>query len=338
MRPIIDVHAHAIVPEVEAVVAGHPGLAAHRALDALRNGSESQQVSGRMVASRIPQLTSIDRRIADMDAAGIDVQVVSPSPSQYHYWADRELAEVVTSSANRGIAALVAEEPSRLTGLGLIALQHPDAAVDALDDAVLTCGLAGVEISSFAPGVELSDERLEPFWSRAAHLGAVVFLHPFGCSLDERLDRYYLSNTVGQPVENAVALSHLIFSGVLDRHPGLKVVAAHGGGYLPTYLGRSDHAWRVRPEARRCALPPSDYLGRITFDSLVHGPGALRALIDAVGPQSVVLGSDYPFDMGNENPVAELRAAELSADVTRSILSGNAERLGLSPAPTGVNS
>nr|WP_272913828.1 amidohydrolase family protein [Rhodococcus sp. BS-15] len=106
----------------------------------------------------------------------------------------------------------------------------------------------------------------------------------------------------------------------------------------PHVPGRSDHAWRVRPEARRCALPPSDYLGRITFDSIVHGPGALRALIDAVGPQSVVLGSDYPFDMGNENPVAELRAAELSADVTRSILSGNAERLGLSPAPTGVNS
>ncbi|OZC81764.1 amidohydrolase [Rhodococcus sp. 06-412-2C] len=338
MHPIIDVHAHTIVPEVEAVVAGHPGLVAHRALDALRNGAESQQVSGRMVASKIPQLTTIDRRLADMDAAGIDVQVVSPSPSQYHYWADRELAEVVTASANRGIAALVAEEPSRLTGLGLIALQHPDTAVDALDDAVVTCGLAGVEISSFAPGVELSDERLEPFWSRAAYLGAVVFLHPFGCSLDERLDKYYLSNTVGQPVENAVALSHLIFSGVLDRHPDLKVVAAHGGGYFPAYLGRSDHAWRVRPEARRCVLPPSDYLGRIAFDSLVHGPGALRALIDAVGPQSVVLGSDYPFDMGNEDPVAELRAADLSADVARSILSGNADRLGLSPASTGVNS
>lgn len=335
---VIDVHAHTIVPEIEAAVAGLPGLDEHRALDARRNGAESLAVSGQMFASRIPQLTGLDRRLADMDEAGIDVQVVSPSPSQYHYWADSELAKVVTASANRGIAALVAEEPSRLVGLGLIPLQHPDDAVAALDDAVITCGLAGVEISSFAPGVELSDHRLEPFWSRAAELGAVVFLHPFGCSLDERLDRFYLANTVGQPVENAVALSHLIFAGVLDRHPTLKVLAAHGGGYLPTYIGRSDHAWEVRPEARRCAERPSSYLSRITFDSLVHGAGALRDLVDAVGPNSVALGSDYPFDMGNTDPVAEVRAAGLTEAVTRSVLGDNAFRLGLSPASSGVSS
>ena len=333
---IVDVHAHAIVPEIEAAVAGQPGLDKHRALDARRNGAESVAVSGKMFGARIPQLTDVNRRLADMDAAGVDVQVVSPSPSQYHYWADPELAQVVRSSANRGIAALVAEEPSRLVGLGLVPLQHPDEMVAALDDAVLACGLAGVEISSFAPGVELADERLEPFWTRAAELGAIVFLHPFGCSLDERLDRFYLSNTVGQPAENAVALSHIIFSGVLDRHPALKIVAAHGGGYLPTYLGRSDHAWEVRPEARRCADRPSSYLARITFDSLVHGPGALRTLVDAVGAESVVLGSDYPFDMGNEDPVSEVHAAGLSESVTRSILGDNAARLGLSPAARGV--
>lgn len=333
---IVDVHAHAIVPEVEAAVAGHPGLDAHRALEARRSGPESIPVSQKMVAACIPQLMGLDRRLADMDTAGIDIQVVSPSPSQYHYWADRELAHVITASANRGIAALVAEEPSRLVGLGLIPLQHPELAVAALDDAVQTCGLAGVEISSFAPGVELSDDRIEPFWARAAELGAVVFLHPFGCSLDERLDRFYLSNTVGQPVENAAALSHLIFSGVLDRHPTLKLVAAHGGGYLPTYIGRSDHAWEVRPDARRCADRPSSYLSKITFDSLVHGPDALRALVDAVGAGSVVLGSDYPFDMGNEDPVAEVRAARLPEDVTRSILGDNALRLGLSPSSSGV--
>ncbi|GAB6919747.1 amidohydrolase family protein [Rhodococcus erythropolis] len=335
---VVDVHAHAIVPEVEAAVVGQPGFDVHRALDARRNGAESLTVSGKMFAARIPQLTGLDRRLADMDAAGIDVQVVSPSPSQYHYWADLELARTVTSSANRGIAALVAEEPSRLVGLGLVPLQHPDAMVGALDDAVLTCGLAGVEISSFAPGVELSDERLEPFWTRAAELKAVVFLHPFGCSLDERLDRFYLSNTVGQPVENAVALSHIIFSGVLDRHPTLKLVAAHGGGYLPTYLGRSDHAWDVRPEARRCADRPSSYLTRITFDSLVHGSGALRKLVDAVGAESVVLGSDYPFDMGNDDPVAEVREAGFTDAVTRSILVDNAFRLGLSAVTIGAKS
>ena len=255
--PIVDVHAHALLPEVEAVVAGRPGLDAHRALGARRSGPESLAVSGRMVAERIPQLTDVDRRLtdvdrrlSDMDAAGVDVQVVSPSPSHYHYWAGVDLAATVCRTANRAVTAVVAQAPDRLTGLGLVPLQHPQLWVEMLDDAVGTCGLAGVEMSWFAPGVELSDSRLDPFWARAAELSAVVFLHPFGCSLDERLDRFYLSNSVGQPVENAVALSHLVFSGVLDRHPGLRIVAAHGGGYLPTYLGRSDHAWEVRPEAR----------------------------------------------------------------------------------------
>jgi aminocarboxymuconate-semialdehyde decarboxylase len=201
-----------------------------------------------------------------------------------------------------------------------------------LEDAVTGCGLRGVEISSHAPGVELSDQRLEPFWARAEELGAVVFLHPFGCTLDERLDRFYLANTVGQPVENAVALSHLIFSGVLDRHPRLRVLAAHGGGYLPTYLGRSDHAWHVRPEARGCQRPPSEYLSRLYFDSLVHSPGALRALVAAAGAERVLLGSDYPFDMGVTDPVQRVEAAGLPAEAEQAICSGNAARLDLIPA------
>ena len=188
-------------------------------------------------------------------------------------------------------------------------------------------GLAGVEISSFAGDVELSDERLEPFWTRAEQLGAVIFLHPFGCSLDERLNVYYLSNTVGQPAENAVALSHLIFSGVLDRHPRLRIVAAHGGGYLPTFIGRSDHAWTVRPEAHECANVPSSYLSRISFDSLVHTPEALRALVAAVGSDRVVLGSDFPFDMGVADPVERVEAAGLTPAEVDAILRGNAERL-----------
>jgi aminocarboxymuconate-semialdehyde decarboxylase len=161
----------------------------------------------------------------------------------------------------------------------------------------------------------------------------VVFLHPFGCSLDERLDRFYLANTVGQPVENAVALSHLVFGGVLDRFPGLRIVAAHGGGYLPTFLGRSDHAWEVRPEARGCAHRPSTYLSRLHFDSLVHSPEALRALVRVVGAERVLLGSDFPFDMGVPDPVARLAAADLTPAEQHAVLSGNAVRLGLVPAP-----
>jgi aminocarboxymuconate-semialdehyde decarboxylase len=322
----IDVHAHVLLPQIEEAVAGKPGHAEHRDLDARRNGAASLEVSGRMVGERIGRLTRVEERLADMDAAGVDVQIVSPSPSHYHYWAGRDLARVVYRSANEGVAAHCAVAPRRLYGLGLVPLQHPDLAVEALSHA-LDLGLRGVEISSHAPRIELSDEALEPFWAEAAASGAVVFLHPFGCSLDERLSRFYLSNIVGQPVENAVALSHLIFSGVLDRHPGLKLVAAHGGGYLPTYLGRSDHGWRVRPEARSCAEPPSSYLRRIWFDSLVYEPGALRALVDATGVSQVVLGSDYPFDMGVADPLERLRAALPPGPGLDAVRGGNAAAL-----------
>ncbi|MFI6930382.1 amidohydrolase family protein [Streptomyces sp. NPDC050287] len=238
----------------------------------------------------MPRLTEVAVRLAAMDAQGVDIQLVSPSPSHYHYWAGPRLAEKVCRLANEGTAAHCAKAPARLHGLGLVPLQHPDLAVEGLDHA-LAQGLRGVEISSHAPGpggtreVELSDPRLAPFWARAEESGALVFLHPFGCTLDERLDQWYLSNTVGQPTENAVALSHLIFSGVLDRHPDLKVIAAHGGGYLPTQIGRSDHAWRVRPDAQGCAREPSSYLERLYFDSLVHDPDVLRELVRAAGPE-----------------------------------------------------
>jgi aminocarboxymuconate-semialdehyde decarboxylase len=280
-----------------------------------------------MIGERFPLLTDARARLATMDRQGVDRQWVSASPSHFYPWAGEDLAVWIATEANRMVAEHVANAPDRLTGLGLVPLQHPGRMVECLDDAMLNRGMAGVEISSFAGDVELSDPRLEPFWSRAGELGAIVFLHPFGCSLDERLDRYYLSNTVGQPTENAVALSHLIFSGVLDRHPGLKIVAAHGGGYLPTAIGRSNHAWRVRPEAHGCAHEPSSYLQRIWFDTVVHDPRALAHLVEAAGASRVLMGSDFPFDMGPQDPVAEVRNAGLPAAATEQILAGNAEAL-----------
>jgi aminocarboxymuconate-semialdehyde decarboxylase len=316
------------------------GFGAQRALEVLRTGPESMAASGRMIKERWPQLTDLDRRLADMDAQGVDVQLVSPSPSHFYYFTGEELALQVAKSANQAVRDFVDRAPERLNGLGMVPLQHPALMVEALEHAVLECGLLGVEIGSFAATpddperstVELSDVRLEPFWSRAAELGVLVFLHPFGCSLDERLDRFYLANTVSQPAENAVALSHLIFSGVLDRHPDLKVLAAHGGGYLPTTLGRSDHAWKVRPEAHGCARPPSWYLKKLYFDSLVHSPAELQALVTATGPEQVLLGSDYPFDMGSERPAAEVIEARLPAWDEARVLAGNAAALGILPA------
>ncbi|WP_460071533.1 amidohydrolase family protein [Streptomyces sp. YKOK-I1] len=330
--PTIDVHAHLLLPGMEETVAGQPGLAAARALDARRNGPAALAVNGPMVGERIPRLTEVAVRLAAMDARGVDIQLVSPSPSHYHYWAEPRLAEHLCHLANEGTAAHCAKAPDRLYGLGLVPLQHPGLAPALLDHA-LAQGLRGVEISSHAPGpggtreVELSDPRLEPFWTRAEETGALVFVHPFGCTLDERLDRWYLSNTVGQPTENAVALSHLIFSGVLDRHPRLRLIAAHGGGYLPTHIGRSDHAWRARPDARGCAREPSSYLEQLYFDSLVHDPHVLRQLLLAVGPRQVLLGSDFPFDMGTEDPLGALRAAGLPDDDFHAVRGGNAAAL-----------
>jgi aminocarboxymuconate-semialdehyde decarboxylase len=319
---VTDVHAHVLLPTLQDEVRRRDPerFAAAEALDLRRNGAASQAVSGPMVGARIPKLTDVNERLAAMDAQGVDRQWVSASPNHFYPWAGEQLAVWIAAEANRLVAEHVAHAPERLTGLGLVPLQHPSRIRECLDDAVLGRGLVGVEISSFAGDVELSDGRLEPFWARAAELGAIVFLHPFGCSLDQRLDRFYLANTVGQPVENAVALSHLIFAGVLDRHPGLKIVAAHGGGYLPTSIGRSDHAWRVRPDARGCAQAPSSYLRRIWFDTVVHDHAVLRQLVDVAGPAQVVLGSDFPFDMGPEDPVGFVRGAGLPRDTVQGIL------------------
>ncbi|MFE9444609.1 amidohydrolase family protein [Streptomyces sp. NPDC006602] len=333
----VDVHAHVLLPAIEALVDGLPGLAEARALDARRNGPAALAVNGPMVRERIPRLTDAGVRLAAMDAQGVDVQLVSPSPSHYHHWTDEATADKVCRLANEGTAAHCSAAPDRLKGLGLVPLHQPDLAVPALEHA-LEVGLLGVEISSHAPSLpalgqegpsrELSDPAYEPFWRRAQETGAVLFLHPFGCTLDERLDRWYLSNTVGQPTENAVALSHLIFSGVLDRHPGLKLIAAHGGGYLPTHIGRADHAWSVRSDAGAdCAHLPSSYLKRLHFDSLVHDPHVLHALIAAAGADRVLLGSDFPFDMGTEDPVGALRAAHLPEADFHAVRGGNAAAL-----------
>lgn len=325
----IDVHAHLLIPSLQdEVIRRDPkGFDQAQELDARRNGAESQKVSGAMVGAAFGKLTDIGERLAAMDAQGVGVQWVSPSPNHYYPWAGEELAVWVAREANRLTAEHVAGAPERLKGLGVVPLQHPHRTVELLEDAVVTHGMLGVELSSFAGDVELSDERLEPFWARAAELGAIVFLHPFGCSLDERLDRFYLANTVGQPAENAVALSHLIFAGVLDRHPGLRLVAAHGGGYLPTAIGRSNRAWRVRPDAQGCRNEPSTYLRKLWFDTVVHDERGLRDLVDIVGADRVVLGSDYPFDMGLDEPAAFVRGAGLDEETVAAVLEGNAAAL-----------
>ena len=324
----IDVHCHLVTPEVEEAVRTEPGWAAWNERMVHLMGAESLRIARDSIASLTPQLTDIDVRLAEMDAMGVDVQVLSPAPHQYHYWAGPELADRLVHLQNTRIAETCAARPDRFLGFGALALQHPDLAVTQLEAAVTTYGLKGVEISTSVGGVEFSDPRFEPLWAKAEALGAVIFLHPIGSGVGERIRPYYLSNIIGQPIETTIALSHLIFSGTLDRHPGLKLCAAHGGGYLPAYAGRSDHGYVARPECGVIALPPSAYLNDIYFDSVVHSPKVLASLIAQVGVSQVVVGTDYPFDMGHYEIQALLEGVEgLDRAGQKAIFGANAERM-----------
>ena len=280
-----------------------------------------------MVGARIPKLTDVTVRLAEMDAQGVDRQWVSASPNHFYPWAPEGLAVWVANEANRLVAAHVAQAPERLTGLGLVLLQHPERIVECLDDAVLAVGSPAWR-SRRSPATSSCRTRASSRSGRARRsCGAVVFLHPFGCCLDERLDRFYLANTVGQPVENAVALSHLIFAGVLDRHPELKH-RRRARRRVPAHRDRS-----LRPcvaGASRCAPvrhAPVEYLTRIWFDTVVHDARALRQLVEVAGAGQVVLGSDFPFDMGLEDPAAFVRASGLGGEEIARILGENADGL-----------
>jgi aminocarboxymuconate-semialdehyde decarboxylase len=324
----VDVHAHVDVPAIAPLVAGHPGLLAEQAEQLATFGPESTARNAELArTSYVPYLSDLPTRLGQMDASGIDVQAISVVPTLYHYWADRDLAADVVAAANEHIASCVAAAPDRLVGLATVALQHPELAAEQLRKASAAPGVRGVEISTSVAGRDLSDRSLDPFWAAAEELGSLVFIHPWGCSLGSRLAIGYLGNVVGNPTETTVALSHLVFGGVLDRFPGLRVCAAHGGGYFPHYLGRADHAYRVRPESRTMAREPSAYLDSLWFDSLVYEPGILTALVRAAGAGHVVVGTDYPFDMGVTDPLDRLDALGLPADERDAIAGLTAARL-----------
>ena len=325
----VDLHCHAFVTEVEELVKARPEKQAEPDLQRRFMGTASAQYnSSTMLPNAFPKLTSVELRLRDMDAMGVDLQVLSPTSVQHYYWADVDLAREIVRTTNEKIAEVCAKHPDRLLALGNVALQHPELSLEQLDYCVDKLGMRGVEISTAVNGLELDDPRFARFWARVEELGCVVFIHPFGTSLGERVNRFYLQNIIGQPIETTIALSHLIFGGVLDKHPGLKILAAHGGGYLPSYIGRSDHAHAARPDAHSMKRAPSEYLRQIYFDTLVYTPDGLGHLIDQVGSSQVVVGTDYPFDMGSYDVhglVGDVRG--LSPAEREAILGGNAARL-----------
>jgi aminocarboxymuconate-semialdehyde decarboxylase len=274
-----------------------------------------------------PEHWDVGRMLSRMDALGIDLAAASPSPLLFHSQWPAEQVAPLHRRINEALAELAREHPSRFAPLGAVPLQDPERAVVELERC-MELGLAGVEIETQVGGRNLDDPGLQPFFARAAELGAVVFLHPFAVLGGDRMRSFYLSNLVGNPTETAIAIASLIFGGVLERYPGLKIVCAHGGGSTPALCGRWDHGARVRPELAHLEVLPSEALRRFYFDSLTHSPRALELLVRSVGADRVVLGSDYPWDMGDLDAVQHVaEAAFLNAEERRMILGENALRL-----------
>jgi aminocarboxymuconate-semialdehyde decarboxylase len=304
----VDIHAHTIVPEAAAVI-NHP-------LEA-------------------PGLlwSNLSDRIQEMDAEGIDVEALSVNP--YWYRAERDAAAELIRIQNEKLAEFCAAMPDRFVAFATVALQHPQLAVEQLEHAIKTLGLRGLSVGGSVAGQELADPKFHPVWAKAEELGILIFMHPLGTRELEPSGRLngsgLLTNTIGNPLETTIALSHLIFEGTLDRFPGLKICAAHGGGYLPSYAARSDAVITTFPN-RVGPLPkkkPTQYLkdGQLYFDSIMFTPEGLRHLIAETGPDKVVIGTDYPFPW-NRVPIDHILSTPgLSDDDKIAILGGTAAKL-----------
>lgn len=320
---IIDAHTHTLCPEVNAMVAGRSELAAIPYARDMR--PESAEVDRAQFPVLGRRFNDLDTRRADMEAMGIEHQLLAPAPGQQHYWAEPELLARLSRRQNEHVASLVAADSQHFSGIGTLPLTAPELAVDEATHAVESLGLRGFQIDTRAGGMELSDPALDPLYARLARLDVPLVLHPLGFSDGARLGDFFMVNTVGNPLEEVIAANHLILGGVLDRHPGLRVKIVHGGGFLPFLAGRLDHAWKRRPEIRRLtAEPPSAYLSRLWYDTVVFDPRLLRMLFELVGPGRLMLGSDYPFDMGDETPRATLAASGIPAEEIAAIEGGTA--------------
>ncbi len=275
------------------------------------------------------------KRIEECDAHGVRVQVLSTVPVMFSYWAKPEHGLDISRFLNDHLASVVRAHPRRFVGLGTVPLQAPELAVRELERCVRELGLAGVQIGSHVNDWNLSDETLFPFFQAAAELGAAVFVHPWDMMGEARMQKYWLPWLVGMPAEVSLAICSVIFGGVLERLPNLRLAFAHGGGSFPGTLGRIEHGFEARPDL--CAVdnkvPPRDYLGRFWVDSLVHDADTLRFILRLFGPQKVALGTDYPFPLGELQPGALIHSLpELEAPTRERLLWRNAfEWLGRSP-------
>src|SRR3984893_378821 len=309
----IDVHAHCLFHDAVNLMGDEA-----RSVFVPVKGAENQYI---VVAERLKQ----------MDAMAIDMEVLSINP--FWYRKDRDTAAAIVKLQNEKLAQLCASQPERFAAFASLALQYPDLAVRQLDDAVKRLGLRGAAIGGNVLGEDFSDPRFHPVWAKAEELGAVLFIHPQ--STPELAKRFagngWLSNTIGNPLDTTIALQHLIFEGTLDRFPGLKILAAHGGGYLGSYAARDDHACFVSPQNCNPNITlkkkPSEYLNQLHFDAMVFTPEGLRHLVAQVGASQIVLGTDHPIPW-EEHPVDRVFATTTLSDKQKmAILGGNAAHL-----------
>jgi aminocarboxymuconate-semialdehyde decarboxylase len=302
----VDVHAHCAVPGAMALM-------------------------GRTVEAEALLQSKTADRLRAMDAQGIDVEALSINP--YWYTADRDVAKKLIQLQNEKLAEICAASPDRFVAFATVALQHPDLAVEQLEEGVKKYGLRGAGVGGSVAGLELSDPKFHPFWAKAEQLGVLIFMHPQGTAELEATGRLrgngLLTNTIGNPLETTIALSHLIFEGTLDRFPGLKICAAHGGGYLPSYAARSDAVMTTFPRRMTAVMKkkPTEYVRQLYYDSIVFTPEALRHLAAEAGAGQIVMGTDYPFPWTSTSVDHILGTLGLSDDEKIAMLGGTAMKL-----------
>jgi aminocarboxymuconate-semialdehyde decarboxylase len=297
---VVDAHAHVIVPGLGADIRWE-------------DGAQVVDFEGRSIRSAVREFVNLERILQEQDRAGVDVVVLCP-------WVT--LLGREPARQNEALAAMVGE---RVAALGTADLERPDQLVELMGDG----RLSGVEVAASFDGDYLGAERFEDFWAAAEETRALIFIHPTTRGFDQPVfDDFYLWNAVGNPLETTVTAAHMVMAGVLERHPRLRVLLAHGGGALPALRGRLRHAHSFQPQARsRLGESPDDSLSRFYFDTVTHDESLLRELVALAGADRVLCGSDYPFDMGVERPAEIVRALGLAPDEEQAILGGNARRL-----------
>jgi aminocarboxymuconate-semialdehyde decarboxylase len=322
---VVDAHVHIIVPEITRA---HGRGEAWRPKVIRDGGRRRIEIGGVEVRSVRHEFVDPEGLLAETAAAGSNGVVLCPFVGLLRYDADPRDALESGGIQNAALARLVRVHPGRVAALGTVPMQDPALAAQELG-AVVRSGLAGVEVAASVRGVSLGDDRFRPFWGAAEALGAAVFIHPTTRGFDiPAFARYHLANAVGNPFETTITAADLVMSGVLEAHPALRILLAHGGGAVLALRGRLRHAYEHVEAARaRLHTPPEDSLKRLYFDTIVHDATLLRQLIAYAGPDHVLLGSDYPFDMGVGRPADQVRGLELPPPDERRVLGGNAARL-----------